>query len=189
MTRLRKHIWRCLGFLVFLALAAVLLGSTMPPKIVQGEEFSLIGIAARTNNANEMTGNGVIARQWNKFFSGGILAAIPHKIDPTIYAVYSDYASDRKGDYTFFIGVKVSDTSSIPAGMVAKKVPGGKFAVITTEKGPVQKVVPEAWQKIWRLEDDSQLGGVRSYKADFELYDQRARDPQNSQADIYIGIK
>jgi predicted transcriptional regulator YdeE len=161
----------------------------MSPKIVQQKEFSLIGIEARTSNSKEMTGAGVIPKQWNKFFAEGIAAAIPHKIDPTIYAVYSDYASDRRGDYNFFIGMKVSDTSSMPAGMVAKKVPGGKFAVITTEKGPVQRVVPEAWQKIWSLEDDSQLGGVRSYKADFELYDQRARDPQNSQVDIYVGIE
>jgi predicted transcriptional regulator YdeE len=189
MNRLRKHICLRSGLLVLLALAAVLLAGAMQPEIVEQKEFSLIGIEARTNNAREMTNAGIIPRQWNKFFAEGIPSSIPHQVDPTIYAVYTDYASDRKGDYTFFIGVKVSDTSPIPPGMVAKKVPGGRFAVITTEKGPVQKVVPAAWQKIWRLEDDSQLGGVRWYKADFELYDQRARDPQNSQADIYIGIK
>jgi len=27
------------------------------------------------------------------------------------------------------------------------------------------------------------------YRADFEIYDQRAMDPQNLQMDVYIGIK
>lgn len=33
------------------------------------------------------------------------------------------------------------------------------------------------------------LGGERVYIADFEIYDQRAADPSNAIADIYIGIK
>ena len=177
------------GLSVLLVSSAVLLGSAMTPKIVDGKEFSVIGIEARTNNSREMTNDGVIPRQWGKFFAEGILAKIPNKVDPTIYAVYTDYASDRSGDYTFFVGAKVSDTSAVPAGMVAKKVPAGKFAVIASARGPVQNVVPQAWQQIWSLEDKSQLGGTRSYKADFELYDQRSRDPQDSQVDIYVGIK
>ena len=49
-------------------------------------------------------------------------------------------------------------------------------------------IVVEAWQKIWQM-SDSELGGVRSYIADFEIYDERAFDPQNAVVDIYIGIK
>jgi predicted transcriptional regulator YdeE len=103
--------------------------------------------------------------------------------------VYTDYASDRNGEYTFFIGAKVSDASAIPAGMVVKRVPAGKYAIVTSAKGPVQNVVPQAWQQVWSLEDNSALGGARAYKADFELYDQRSRNPQDSQVDIYVGIK
>ncbi|HXM23809.1 MAG TPA: hypothetical protein VN948_21300 [Terriglobales bacterium] len=33
------------------------------------------------------------------------------------------------------------------------------------------------------------LGGKRAYKTDFEVYDQRARNPQDSQIDIYVGVK
>jgi predicted transcriptional regulator YdeE len=73
--------------------------------------------------------------------------------------------------------------------MVANKVPAGRFAGVTSAKGPLQNVVPQAWQQIWILEDKAQLGGNRSYKADFEVYDQRSRDPQDSQVDIYVGIK
>jgi len=161
----------------------------MKPRTVEEKEFLVIGIEARTNNAKEMTDDGVIPKQWSKFFREGILSKIANKVDPTVYALYTDYASDRNGDYTFFIGAKVSDTSAIPAAMVAKRLPAGKFAVVTSAQGAVQNVVPKAWQQIWSLEDKSELGGARSYNADFEVYDQRSRDPQDSQVDVYVGIQ
>jgi predicted transcriptional regulator YdeE len=45
-----------------------------------------------------------------------------------------------------------------------------------------------AWQQIWKMSSDD-FGGDRAYIADFEVYDQRARDPSNTSLDIYIGIK
>jgi predicted transcriptional regulator YdeE len=176
------------GLLVLLVSATVLLGSAMPPKIVEEKEFSVIGIEARTNNAKEMGRDGIIPKQWARFFADGIPSKIPNKVDLTIYAVYTDYASDRNGDYAFLIGARVSQTSLIPPGMVARKVPAGKYAVVTSAKGPVERVVPQTWQQIYSLEDSSTLGGPRSYQTDFELYDQRSRDPKDSQVDIYVGI-
>jgi predicted transcriptional regulator YdeE len=32
------------------------------------------------------------------------------------------------------------------------------------------------------------FGGKRAYIADFEVYDERSRDPDNTIVDIYIGI-
>jgi predicted transcriptional regulator YdeE len=49
-------------------------------------------------------------------------------------------------------------------------------------------VVIAAWQAIWAM-NDSELGGKRRYVADFEIYDDRASDPNNTIVDIYIGIK
>ena len=161
----------------------------MGPKIVEHKEFSIIGIEARTNNAKEATGNGIIPKQWDKFFKEGILQKIPSKVDPTIFVVYTDYASDRNGDYTYVIGARVSDVSTVPPGMVVEKVPKGRYAVLTSAKGPVQKIVPEAWRQIWSLEDKSQLGGPRAYKGDFEVYDERSQNPQDSQVDLYVGIR
>ena len=175
--------------LIFSTLRLNLSGNPMPPRIIEEKEFSLIGIAARTNNAKEMTDAGVIPAQWNRLFSEGVLARIPNKVDTNIYAVYTDYASDRNGDYTYFLGAKVSDGSTVPSSMVMKTVPAGKYSVVTSARGPVQKVVPLAWRQVWTLDDNSQLGGARSYKADFEIYDQRSRDPRDSQVDLYIGIK
>lgn len=50
------------------------------------------------------------------------------------------------------------------------------------------EVVINAWQQIWKMSSDD-FGGDRAYKADFEVYDQRAIDSTNTSLDIYIGIK
>ena len=160
----------------------------MTPKIVEQTEFTVIGISIRTSNAKEMSGNGVIAQQWDRFMKEGLLSGIPNKVDSNILAVYTDYESDANGAYTFMIGAKVSSADSVPPGMVAKKVPAGKYAVFISEKGFVGKVVPQTWSRIWAVPRSS-LGGNRAYRADFELYDQRAADPHNAEVDIYVGIK
>jgi predicted transcriptional regulator YdeE len=160
----------------------------MNRKLVDEPGFSVVGIQSHTNNAKEATPEGVISKQWARFLSGGLLGKIPDKADTSIFAVYSDYESDHSGSYSFLIGAKVNSDSSVPAGMVSIKVPAGRYAVFTTEKGPAQQVVPAAWKAIWAMQKSS-LGGTRTFKTDFEVYDQRAADPRSSQVDIYIGIK
>jgi len=163
-------------------------GQAMDPKVVQEEGFTVIGISARTTNAKEMTADGVIGPMWGRLMQQGLLAKIPNKTDQNIVAVYTDYASDHNGEYTFVLGARVTSDADVPAGMVAKKIPAGKFAVFTSEKGAAPKVVPELWMKINSLPQTA-TGGDRLYGADFEIYDQRAADPQNLQMDVYVGIK
>jgi len=158
------------------------------PKLVQQADFTVIGIAVRTSNAKEMTADGVIGKQWGRFMTEGILGKIPNKADKTIVAVYTDYASDHNGEYTYVLGARVTSDAEVPAGMVAKKIPAGRYAVFTTEKGPAPKVVPEVWMKINSL-PKSAAGGDRVYGADFEIYDERASDPGNLVVDVYVGIK
>jgi predicted transcriptional regulator YdeE len=157
-------------------------------KLVNESGFTVVGIQTHTNNAKEATPDGVISKQWARFLSGGLLSKIPDKADSNIIAAYSDYESDHSGSYSFLIGAKVNSGSSIPAGMVSIKIPAGRYAVFTTEKGPAQQVVPAAWKAIWAMPKSS-LGGTRTYKTDFEVYGQRAADPKNSQVEIHIGIK
>lgn len=49
-------------------------------------------------------------------------------------------------------------------------------------------VIVNAWKEIWKM-PSKQLGGHRSYKTDFEIYDERASDHQNIILDLYIGIE
>lgn len=163
-------------------------GEAMNLQVLEQEGFTVVGIAARTSNAKEMTAEGVIGKQWGQLMQAGLLAKIPNKADQNIVAVYTDYASDKDGDYTYLLGARVSSDSDVPAGMVAKQIPAGRYAVFTTDKGPGPKVLPEAWMRINALPKTA-TGGDRLYRADFEVYDQRATDPQNLQADVYVGIR
>ena len=162
--------------------------SGMNPKVVQQSAFTVVGIAVRTSNAKEMTADGVIGRQWGRFMMDGLLGKIPNKADKAIVAVYTDYASDHNGEYTFLLGARVTSDADVPAGMVVKKIPAGRYAVFTSEKGPAPKVVPEVWMRINSL-PKSAAGGDRVYAADFEIYDERASDPGNMQVEVNVGIK
>jgi predicted transcriptional regulator YdeE len=180
--------WAAIAVLAF-RLATQASGDVqLAPKVVEEPAFTVVGIAARTTNAKEMSGKGVIGQQWDRFMKEGLLNKISNKVDPNILAVYTDYESDANGAYTFLIGAKVSSADVVPPGMVAKKVSAGRYAVFTSERGFVGKVVPEAWRHIWAV-PKSAPGGSRVYQADFEVYHQRASDPQNAQVDIYVGIK
>ena len=155
--------------------------------VTQVSVFTVVGIEARTTNAKEASSDGIIGKQWQKFFAAGIPQKISNRLDTNFYAVYSGYASDHNGEYSFVIGAKVREGTQVPAGLVSKRIQAGRYEVITSDRGPFPKVVPAAWQKVFSLEDEGKL--KRAYKTDFELYDQRAQDPQNGQVDIYIGLK
>jgi predicted transcriptional regulator YdeE len=160
----------------------------MNPKAVQQEGFTVVGIAVRTSNAEQMTSERPIGKQWERLFKEGVLATIPNKADGNIVALYTEYASDKDGEYTYVLGARVTKLESVPAGMVAKNVPAGRYAVFTSEKGPVQTVVVEMWRRVWAT-PKSALGGDRTYKADFEVYDQRAQNPADSVVDLYIAVQ
>ena len=156
----------------------------MPSKIIDHfEGFTVIGVSARTNNAKEQTPDGQIGKTWQRLSQEKFLTNIPNKADQNIISVYTNYASDKDGDYTYILGAKVISDKEVPTGMVAVKIPAGRYAKFTSEKGPAYKVVQETWKRIW-----TNSGGDRTYQADFEIYDQRAINPENSQVDIYVGI-
>lgn len=192
-TAVESAVWPA-GIAVAMATIAIAMPSDVKketdinPKAVQRQAFTVVGIAARTSNAKEKTPEGLIGKQWERLMRQGLLAEIPNKADGNIVAVYTEYASDKDGEYTYVLGACVTNAESIPAGMVAKKVPAGRYAVFTSEKGPVQKVVVEMWQRVWATPQRA-LGGDRTYKADFEVYDQRAQNPADAVVDLYVGVR
>ena len=175
----------CFPVLVFLMPMS---GSEITAKSAKQAQFSVIGIEVRTNNTKEASPEGSIPKLWDKF-KDGIFEKIPNKDGHDIIVVYSNYQSDKNGDYDYLIGARSNKPTLVPPGMVAKQVRGGTYTIVTTPAGPVSKVVPATWQTIWKLEDEGQLGGIRAYNTDFEVYDERSRDPQNSQVEIHIGLK
>jgi predicted transcriptional regulator YdeE len=177
-------------FAAFLTVAvAYTAGDNVHPKVVRQEAFTVIGIEVRTDNRTEAGPGGAIPKLWQRFMQEGVAAKIPNKTDDKIYALYSQYDSDYHGPYSYTIGMRVSASEKLPEGLVSRGVSAGDYAVVTTAIGPVWQVVPLAWKQIWSLEDSGTLGGVRAYATDFEIYDERAHDPQNAQVDICLGLK
>jgi len=162
----------------------------LTPQIVNQESFQVVGIEASTNNQKESGPDAIIGKLWQHFMREGLLNKIPDKADQSIYAVYTDYATDANGQYTYVLGAKVRPipTPTLPEGMVIKTVPAGRYAVFTSDRGPVAKVVVETWKQIWSYYQ-SPADGQRAYRADFERYDQRGADPNDAQVDIYIGLQ
>jgi len=166
----------------------LILGNLLSLKIATQPEMFVVGISQRTNNAAENGSVGVISKTWERFVKEELLQKIPSRADPNIIALYTDYASDKNGDYTFLLGAIVKDGEHVPAGMVLKRIPAGRYAIIASERGPANAVVPAAWKRIWSMSRE-ELGGERAYKADYEIYDQRAADPHNAQVEIRIGLR
>ena len=162
--------------------------STMNPTIANESGFTVIGIEARTSNAKEMTPDGVIGKQWARFMKENLAAQIPNKSDSAILAVYTDYASDKDGEYAFILGARATSATQVPKGMMARQVQPGRYAIFTSEKGPVAKIVSETWQHIWSIPKSSP-GGNRAYKTDYEVYDERAANPENAQVEVHVGVK
>jgi predicted transcriptional regulator YdeE len=160
----------------------------MNPKIANESGFTVIGIEARTSNAKEMTPEGTIGKQWARFMTENLSTQIPNKSDAAILAVYTDYASEKDGEYAFILGARVTSPTQVPKGMIARKVQPGRYAIFTSEKGLVAKVVSETWQRIWSI-PKSAPGGNRAYRTDYEVYDERAANPENAQVEVHIGVK
>lgn len=119
----------------------------------------------------------------------GVLQKIPNKADENIYAVYTDFANKRSGEYSVVLGARVTSKLRIPEGLVLKTVPAGKYLIFESERGPARQVIPAAWQKIATLEDQGKLGHARTYRADYEVYGAQAMNPENLRAELHVGVK
>jgi len=149
------------------------------------DSFVCMGKSARTTNEAEMKGEGVISAQWEHFYRDQVLASIPAKENAPILAIYTNYESDETGAYTFAIGAEVAQKQESPPGLDTYVVPASEYIVFTTRKGNVSEIVLETWQYIWEWSQTNK----RVFLTDFELYDSRCSDPQNSQVDIYVSVK
>jgi predicted transcriptional regulator YdeE len=72
--------------------------------------------------------------------------------------------------------------------MVCHHVPAADYLVLLSQRGALPGVVIALWQKVWNS-TPQQLGGQRSYRNDYEVYDSRAADSAHAQIELYLGIK
>lgn len=162
----------------------------MNKTIQERSEIKLVGISARTSNAREMNPEtSKIGTTMQKFFGNDMQAQIFGRKKPgTVLAVYTSYESDEHGEYTYFLGEEVNDFEDIPQDFETLTIPAQTYVTFTSSSGKMPTVCINMWQNIWKMKA-SELGGVRSYIADFEVYDERSQNPEQAVLDIYIGIQ
>ena len=153
--------------------------------ITHRDAFTVVGLAARTANAREMTPEGVIPKLWGRVMREGLLATIPNRVGSEIIALYTEYESDKDGPYTFVIGARVTALGALPGGMTAKDVQAGDYAVLRTGANPAKDAVVTFWQQIWSLENSHQLR--RAYRTDYEVH--HFADKGEAAVEIYVGVK
>jgi predicted transcriptional regulator YdeE len=151
----------------------------------------LVGLSCRTSLQHEVTPSSAkIPVMLQQYFGNQSSEKIPHRLAPhTTYCVYTDYESDYTGEYTYFVGEKVSSFEDVPEGFSSLTIPAQHYVKMTVGPGKMPQICIESWQEqVWALSPE-ELRGERAYLADFEVYDERAADPKNTILDIYVGIK
>jgi predicted transcriptional regulator YdeE len=137
---------------------------------VKMDSFFVIGREARTSNAREMSGQGVIGQMW----SSGVPTGSP------VVAVYSEYASDKDGEYNYLLGRKRTEEETVPKEMAHRMVAGGSYLHLQFAGSVSPEAVMGLWREVWEMEH---LGKIqRTYKTDFELYG-------DAGFDLYVGVK
>lgn len=162
----------------------------MQKVITDLSELKLLGISTRTSNSNETNPETAkILPTIQNWFHNQLAAKIPNRKKPTTtYCVYTQYESDENGEYTYFVGEEVSNHDNIPDSFECLTIPSQTYVKFTNGPSAMPEVCISVWQDIWNM-NAVDLGGRRTYLADFEIYDERAQDPQNTVLDIYIGIQ
>jgi predicted transcriptional regulator YdeE len=150
-------------------------------KIVTKDTFQIIGIEIRTSNQMAMID---LPKLWKKFFAENVKDRIPNKVNSNFFAVYTDYEGNHTKPYSCIICCEVNSLDTIPAGMVGKTIPFANYEVFTVA-GKMPDKIFETWQYIW----NSEIEKRRAYIADFEVYGSKYGNPENSEMEIYIGIK
>jgi predicted transcriptional regulator YdeE len=138
-------------------------------KTVMMDAFYAMGHEARTTNAREMSGQGVIGKMW----STGVPGA------SAVVAVYSEYASDKDGEYSYLLGSRVAESEKIPRDLTRRKVVAGKYMQLSARENKAGAVIG-LWQQVWALESEGKI--QRAYKTDFEMYSETG-------VDLYVGVK
>ncbi len=134
------------------------------------EGFTVTGREARTSNAREMNGEGVISELWNS-------EALPSS---PLVAVYSEYESDKDGEYSYLLGRKLGDEETVSREMAHRRVPGGEYLHLRFAGSISPEAVVGLWRQVWEMEE---LGKIeRAYKTDFELYGEAGFD-------LYVGVR
>ena len=138
--------------------------------IVRMEAFTVMGREVRTSNARELSGQGSIGQLWSKMN--------PELGTPV--AVYSQYASNKDGEYSYMLGVEIGHDETLPLQFSRRDSEEGDYVCLKSEGPVTPELVAGLWRQIWALEESGGLS--RAYRTDFEIY-------RGKGVELYVGVK
>ncbi|HTA68385.1 MAG TPA: effector binding domain-containing protein [Bryobacteraceae bacterium] len=138
--------------------------------IVRMEAFTVMGREVRTSNARELSGQGSIGQLWSKMN--------PELGKPV--AVYSQYASNKDGEYSYMLGVEIGHDETLPLQFSRRDSEEGDYVCLKSEGPVTPELVVGLWRQIWALEEAGELS--RAYRTDFEIY-------RGNGVELYVGVK
>jgi len=144
----------------------------MPQSVRDLGPFTVVGISAKESNDHPEG----IGKLWQDFYAKGGAKQIPNRASDDVYAVYTEYEGDHTKPYTMLIGCQVSSVGTLPTGLVAKAIPGAKYAVFDAS-GPQPASVVATWVRVY------QTPLQRAYVADFDRY----RGP--TEVEVNVGVR
>ena len=138
--------------------------------IVRMESFTVMGREVRTSNGREMSGNGAIGQLWSKMS--------PNQAKTV--AVYSQYATDKDGEYSYLLGAEISHDETLPLQLSKRTTEEGNYVCLKSDGPITPQLVVGLWRQIWALEEAGEL--ARAYRTDFEIY-------KGNGIELYVGVK
>lgn len=147
------------------------------------ENFKIIGISVQTTNQNNHAATD-LGQLWGRFYQEEISKQIPNRESDDVYAIYTDYESDYTGSYTTIIGHRVTSLDEIPDGLTGREIKNEKLLRYIA-KGEIPNAVVETWKEIWA----NDIALYRTYHADFEVYGEKSQQGEDSEVEVYIGVR
>jgi predicted transcriptional regulator YdeE len=111
---------------------------------------------------------------WGRASAPGAFAHVPSRVDENLYAVLTDYESDRHGAFTQIVGIAVHTAARLPEGMVAVRVPGVRSLRVEA-RGQMPGALLEAWQQLWK-HTESGAQPPRAFTTDLEVHHRAGTD-------------
>ncbi|HMD14361.1 MAG TPA: effector binding domain-containing protein, partial [Bacteroidota bacterium] len=108
-------------------------------------------------------------------------ALIPNKVGNDIINLYTDYETDHTSEYLTILGHKVSSLENISKGLVGREIPKSRYAFFQS-KGKLPEAVVRRWSEIYATPLK------RNYKADFDVYGEKAGEPNNATVETFVSI-
>ncbi|MEO7522649.1 MAG: GyrI-like domain-containing protein [Ferruginibacter sp.] len=146
-------------------------------------ETRLIGISLQKSTTNTNGQSGIDCKElWDQFVHDKHIESIIGKVNDNIFGVYCKYEGNSSKPFSYFVGCEVEKDATIPHGLQSIIIPEGVYFKIQA-KGKMPDCVKGAWQEIW------EANLPRTYQTDFEVYDERSKDWNEAEVDIYLSVE